>query len=311
MSDTTIAQPAPAVTGTLGVIRAMAKDIKLAHSVFALPFAVLGALLAWDRTEPASTTWLKLVLVVVCMVCARTWAMVVNRLADRHIDSENPRTVRRAIASGRVLFADGIKIALVSALVFVAACSGFWFVDGNIWPVVLSIPVLGWIALYSFTKRFTALCHVFLGGALAASPIAAGIAMQPEAVADMPALWLLAGMVVFWVAGFDVIYALQDLSFDREKKLHSIPAALGADGALWVSRVFHVIAIVMLVLAWQQDTRFGIVFGLGVVAAVMLLAAEHLVLMKQGEKGLAMAFFTLNGIVSCVLGIAGAIDIFA
>lgn len=310
MAETPIHRPAsPDKSGFLGAVVAMAGDIKLAHSIFAMPFAVLGAVLAWDRSERASVTWTKVVLVVVCMVCARTWAMVVNRLADRDIDTRNPRTSRRAIASGAVRASDGLRIALLSACAFVAACAGFYLVDANFWPIALSVPVLGWVAMYSFTKRFSALCHVFLGGALAVSPLAAAIAMRPDAVTELLSLWFLSGMVVFWVAGFDVIYALQDISFDRQTQLHSIPAALGVRGAVWTSRVFHCVALTMLVLAWRSDTRLGTVFLLGVIAAACLLLTEHLVLAKQGEKGLATAFFTINGIVSCVLGAAGTIDI--
>jgi 4-hydroxybenzoate polyprenyltransferase len=174
---------------------------------------------------------------------------------------------------------------------------------------MLALPVLLWIAFYSFTKRFTALCHVFLGGALAASPLAAAIAMDPTSLTAMPALWWLAGMVVLWVGGFDVIYALQDVDFDRTTGLHSIPARLGPERAIWVSRAMHAAAAACLVAAAMVDSRFGIIFPTGVGMVLALLVAEHVVLAKRGKAGLEMAFFTLNGVVSCLLGAAGILDL--
>lgn len=286
-----------------------AADIKLAHSVFALPFAVLGAFLA----RPADALWPRfagqLALIVACMVFARTWAMLVNRLADRTIDARNPRTHRRVLAAGKLSPRDGLFIALASAAAFIACTALFWAFFANPWPLILSVPVLCWIAFYSFTKRFTALCHIFLGGALAASPLAAAIAINPEFAIASPALWLLAGMVLFWVAGFDVIYALQDVDFDRTAGLSSIPARLGPTGAIWTSRVFHAAAFGLLIAAWRTEPRFGLLFALGVAAVGGLLVIEHAVLARRGKAGLEMAFFTINGIVSCVLGLAGVLDL--
>lgn len=298
-----------------GVIGALAGDIKLAHSVFALPFALLGAMLAWEASGRGLGWSLAglLGLVVVCMVLARTWAMLFNRLADRRIDAANPRTRGRALASGRVSVRAGWSAAGIAAVGFVAATGGFWAAFGNPWPQLLSVPVLAWIAFYSLTKRFTALCHVFLGGALAISPIAAAIAVHPASLGSTPALWLIAGMVLAWVAGFDIIYALQDADFDRASGLRSIPAALGSGRALWISRSLHAAAVVLLLAAWAVDRRLGVFFLLGIVAVAVLLAAEHAILVRNDTartgKGLDMAFFTLNGIVSCVLGLAGVVDL--
>ena len=169
--------------------------------------------------------------------------------------------------------------------------------------------MLAWIAAYSFTKRFTALCHVFLGGALAASPLAAAIAVDPATLASVPALWWIAGMVLCWVAGFDVIYALQDLDFDRQTGLRSIPAALGWRGSAWVSRALHLASMASLVMAWHSEPRFGAVFGAAVVVVGFVLIAEHVVLAVRREKGLEMAFFTLNGMIACLLGAAGILDV--
>jgi 4-hydroxybenzoate polyprenyltransferase len=243
------------------------------------------------------------------MVFARTWAMLINRLADRTIDARNPRTQRRILASGTLSPRDGLLFALAAAAAFIACTALFWVFFANFWPLALSVPVLLWIAFYSFTKRFTALCHIFLGGALAASPFAAAIAIDPHFVIAGPAIWFLAGMVLFWVAGFDVIYALQDLDFDRSAGLSSIPARLGPTGAIWVSRVLHLISFALLIAASQTENRFGAVFALGVAAVGGLLVVEHVVLARRGKAGLEMAFFTINGIVSCVLGLAGVVDL--
>lgn len=295
--------------GILAITRLVAADIKIAHSVFALPFAVLAVFLARSASDTAGRLSAKLVLVVVCMVFARTWAMLVNRLADRRIDAANPRTARRALASGRLALRDGLAAAAVCAIAFVATATLFGFLFANWWPVILAVPVLLWIGFYSFTKRFTALCHVFLGGALAASPICAALAVNPDALTTTPALWWLAGMVLCWVAGFDVIYALQDLDYDRDVGLSSIPAALGPRGAAWISRALHALASACLVLAWRADSRLGAIFAAAIVLAVVLLIAEHAVLIRKGLAGLDMAFFTLNGVVSCVLGVAGVVDL--
>ncbi|MFG0241868.1 MAG: 4-hydroxybenzoate octaprenyltransferase [Phycisphaerales bacterium JB054] len=301
--------PAPPLPRAIAVARLVATDIKLAHSVFALPFALLGVFLARPASDTHAALAAKLTIVVVCMVCARTWAMLVNRLADRRIDAANPRTARRALASGRLTLRDGLAAAAVSAALFIAATTLFGIFFANWWPTILAVPVLLWIGFYSFTKRFTALCHVFLGGALAASPVCAAIAVDPAALSTTPALWWLAGMVLCWVAGFDVIYALQDLDYDREVGLSSIPAALGPRGAAWVSRALHALASACLILAWRTDPRLGPLFAAAIALAIALLIAEHIILIRKGLAGLDMAFFTLNGVVSCVLGAAGVVDL--
>lgn len=289
----------------------VASDIKLAHSVFALPFAVLGAFLARPADAPASRFAGQLALVVLCMVFARTWAMLVNRLADVRFDAANPRTQRRLFAAGRMSIREGWAFALGSAALFIAAAALFRLFFANPWPLLLSVPVLAWIAFYSFTKRFTALCHVFLGGALAASPVAAAIAVDPHALAATPSIWFIAGMVLVWVAGFDVIYALQDLDFDRSAGLSSIPARLGWRGSIWVSRALHAVALAMLLLARRADARLDHLFATGIAIVAALLLTEHAVLARRGRDGIPMAFFTYNGIVSCVLGVLGCIDVVA
>jgi 4-hydroxybenzoate polyprenyltransferase len=235
--------------------------------------------------------------------------MLFNRLADRHLDAANPRTVRRAFASGSLSARQGWVFAVGSAALFTLSASGFWLFFGNPWPPILAIPVLLWIAFYSLTKRFTALCHILLGGALAASPLAAALAVDPFSLASVPAIWWIACMVLVWVAGFDIIYALQDVDFDRSAGLASIPARLGPSGALWVSRALHAGALAFLILAWRADSRLAWLFAGGIAAVALLLIVEHAVLVVRGRAGLNMAFFTINGIVSCILGGAGILDL--
>lgn len=272
---------------------------------------------------PAGQTWQRtaaqLGLIIACMVSARTWAMLANRLLDREIDAQNPRTARRTFAKGDLSVKTGWTFACASAMLFVLSAAGF-ALFGNWWPLMLSVPVLAYIAFYSLTKRFTMLCHVVLGTALALSPLAAALAVNPSSVGlseeglkwvggGNSALGWLAVMVSCWVAGFDVIYALQDQDFDRAKGLHSIPAALGWQGAAWVSRVMHFGAFVSLILSARSEPRFDVMFAIGVGMVGVLLVVEHVVLFKRGKQGLEMAFFTLNGIVSVVVGVLGVADV--
>jgi 4-hydroxybenzoate polyprenyltransferase len=208
---------------------------------------------------------------------------------------------------------EALATALGSAGLFLVGCAGFWVFFGNAWPILLGVVVLAWIALYSFTKRFTALCHVFLGGSLAVSPLAAALAVRPgvyvDEVGTAAALWLLAGFVTLWVAGFDVAYALQDLGFDRERGLRSVPAAVGWSGALWVSRGLHLGAAALLAGVGVAEGRFGAVYFAGAGLVAGLLVWEHVVLTRRGLAGLPMAFFTLNGVASVVLGVFAGVDV--
>lgn len=294
------------------------RDIKIAHSVFALPFAVLGACLATpalaspppaDRAAAWRTFAGQLLLVIVCMVFARTWAMLVNRIADRKFDAANPRTARRAVASGQLPVRTATAFALASAALFILTCAGFWLIYANPWPLLLSIPTLAWIAFYSFTKRFTWAAHLFLGGALAASPAAAAIAIYPPALHSISAIWLLTFMVFFWVAGFDILYAQQDLDFDRAAGLNSIPARVGQRASRWISRALHALACLALLGAWALEPRWGAGFGAACVLVGALLLGEHLHFARRGVVGLPVSFGLINGAVSCALGLAGALDL--
>jgi 4-hydroxybenzoate polyprenyltransferase len=296
----------------------IAADIKLAHSVFALPFAVLAAFMAWQRLSHGHTQYVvfvqKVGLIVLAMFLARTVAMLANRWLDREIDKHNPRTAQRALASGQLSPTAAILTIAACAIAFIITCAAFGVFFKNWWPLVLSIPVLAWISAYGYFKRITALCHLYLGSSLALSPIAAAIAMGPASVlpgshAFQPSIWLLSGMVFCWVAGFDIIYALQDVEVDREQGLHSMPSRLGVPKALLISRVLHVIAVACLIGALVVDERLHIFFGIGVAIVAALLLYEHLTVARWGTTRIALAFFTLNGIISCLLGALGIIDL--
>jgi 4-hydroxybenzoate polyprenyltransferase len=235
--------------------------------------------------------------------------MIANRLLDRDIDGLNPRTVNRAIPSGRLSAQGALLSLLVCAAAFLTICSAFGIVYGNWWPLRLGPLVLMWVGAYALLKRFTWLCHIYLGSSLAISPIAAAIAINPAATTQQPSLWLLAGMVLCWVAGFDIIYALQDVDVDRAQRLHSIPSRLGVHKALWIARLLHALALACLIACLVLDSRLGVLFGIGVGVVAILLVYEHLTVARWGTTKIALAFFTLNGVISCLLGALGIADV--
>ncbi|MEE2971621.1 MAG: UbiA-like polyprenyltransferase, partial [Planctomycetota bacterium] len=266
-------------------VRVIAEDIKLSHSVFALPFAVLAASMAAFHAGSGridwADFWTALVLVVIAMIFARTAAMLANRIVDHRIDAGNPRTRGRAIPSGRLsLRTATIAFALASAG-FLLVCLLFGLLRANWWPAILGLPVLVWITSYGLFKRFTWFCHLWLGASLALSPVASAIAVDPGSLAG-PSIWALAGMVLCWVAGFDVIYALQDLEVDRRDGLNSIPARFGFDGALWISRGLHLVAVVLLFVAARTEPGFGVGFTVAAVVVAVLLAIEHATVRRWG-----------------------------
>ncbi len=305
-------QPAVAWSSPLAACRLIAADIKIAHSVFALPFAILGAFMAAAPTGEAidlSRLSGQLALVVAAMFFARTAAMLANRLLDREIDRGNPRTAGRALASGR-LSIKAVGTALGgSAAGFMVVCLAFGVLFGNWWPAALGLLVLGWLVLYPLCKRFTVLSHLYLGSSLAISPLAAAVAVRPAAVGEQPALGMLAAMVLCWVAVFDIIYALQDIDVDRRQGLYSLPSRLGVPGALWASRGLHAAAWLFLVAAAWLDERFGVIFLGGVVIVAALLVWEHVTVKRWGTSRIALAVFTLNGLISCLLGALGVADV--
>ena len=293
-----------------------------------MPFAALGAAIAiadHGRIRTAEAALL-LALTALAMVFARTWAMLINRLADRRFDATNPRTAKRALAAGQLAPSAARTIAAASALLFIATTAAFAAFDKNLWPLALSTPVLAWIALYSYTKRFTALAHFFLGSALAISPLCAAIALHPPTFRlnpDIPtnltastwtdsatALTCIAAFVALWVAGFDIAYALQDIQHDRKLNLKSIPAKLGTRNARRLSRLCHALAVAALAAAAAIEPRFSAITAAATAAVAALLIYEHLVLHKRGTAGLPLAFFTVNGIIACILSAAAITDLF-
>ncbi|GFO58503.1 4-hydroxybenzoate octaprenyltransferase [Geomonas silvestris] len=276
-------------------IRVFLEMIKFSHTIFALPFAFTGALLAArGLPTPAQAGW-----ILLAMVGARTAAMGLNRVIDAEIDARNPRTATRAIPAGLLSRAAvWVFIALSVALMLLAA--------GMLNPLCLYLsPVaLAFLLLYSYCKRFTALAHVVLGICLAGAPLGAWIAIR--GAVELPALLLGLG-VLFWVAGFDVLYALQDLDFDRAAGLHSIPAALGVTGSLWTARFFHLAALGFLG-ALYLVLGLGPWFLAGLAAACAMLLYEHW-LLRGGDLGkLDAAFFNMNGYISVTICLATLLD---
>ncbi len=294
------------VTPTFGAAREIARDIKLTHSVFALPFAALGAVYAVTRT--AHPDWaafaLDGALVLACMVCARTAAMLANRLVDRQLDAANPRTQSRAIPAGRLSVFAAVVAYAVAGIAFVGCAALFGALHQNWWPLALAVPVLLWISVYGLLKRFTMMCHLWLGASLALSPPAAALAVDPQSLTEA-APWLMAAMVLCWVAGFDIIYALQDVEVDRRDGLHSIPSKLGVTRALWCARALHLAAFLFLVSLWQDVPEFGLLFGCAVALVGALLLVEHATVHKWGKLRIAATFTTVNGAVSLVVGGVG------
>ena len=270
-----------------GSVGTFLESIKFSHSIFALPFA----LAAFFMADSEGASWTLLAKIVVACVFARTAAMSFNRLADARIDGLNPRTSSRAVAAGD-LSRNFMAGATIAACCLFALCC-WWINDLALYlcPAALAV-LLG----YSYTKRFTALCHLVLGAALGLSPIGVWVAVHGQ-IELLPILLGLA--VAFWTAGFDVIYACQDYDFDRREGLHSIPARLGMHRALSISRLFHLLAVTLLVtLGLRAEYGTFYWFGTGIVA--VLLAYEQS-LVKPGDLSrVNLAFFTLNGIVSLV-----------
>ena len=293
---------------TTAAIRIISQDIKIAHSIFALPFALLGAFMATTGTINWSMFTVQLSLVVAAMVFARTAAMLSNRILDHRIDSRNPRTLGRAIPSGRLSLSAASAALAIAAAGFFAACVLFGGLYGNWWPTILGGPVLLWICAYALFKRFTWFCHIWLGVSLGLSPVAAALAVDPSSLGN-PAIWFLAAMVVCWVAGFDVIYALQDIDIDRRDGLSSIPARFGTEGSLFISRGLHFAAVIFLALAWKTEPEFGTLFLGAVILVAVILMAEHATVRSWGTTKMALTFVTLNGMVSLVVGLTGIADV--
>jgi 4-hydroxybenzoate polyprenyltransferase len=285
--------------------------IRFSHTLFALPFALFSACLAWFKKEQGFS-WLELAGILFCMVFARSAAMAFNRLADRDIDAQNPRTAGRHLPAGTLSVRAVWFFLLLCCAGFVASTSLFLLATpSNPWPVMLSVPVLAFLLGYSWAKRFTALAHFWLGAALLLAPVAAWIAIMGIAQLEVPLVLGLA--VCAWVAGFDIIYACQDVEFDRKARLHSIPAVLGVKRALRVAAICHAIMLgllaVLYVLASPPHGPLGFVYlgGLGVVT--LLVAYEHSLIRPSDLTRVNQAFFHVNAIISVGLFVLLLVEI--
>jgi len=270
--------------------------IKWEHSVFALPFALCGAMLAAGGAPTKhQLTW-----IVIAMIAARSAAMSFNRIADASIDGANPRTRMRAIPAGVLTPSFVWSFVIVSSAIFVAAAWELNRIAFFLSPVALAI-----LLLYSYTKRWTRWSHVVLGFALGISPAAAWIAVRGSLD---PRILLLTGAVTFWVGGFDVLYACQDFDFDKQAGLHSIPRYCGIGRALWIARGFHVVMLCLLsALVWVFG--LGPLAILGVLAVLLLLAYEHSLVSENDLSKLNAAFFTMNGVIAVVFFVFIAADL--
>jgi 4-hydroxybenzoate polyprenyltransferase len=297
-------------------LRHLLEMIRFSHTIFALPFAMLAAVMAWNTPAPEGLTkpsfalqhWLGIVL---CMIGARSAAMAFNRLADHKLDALNPRTKNRHIPAGILSIGSVAIFTLGSAAIFFGGTLLFL---PNKLPVILAIPVLLFLFAYSYTKRFTNLAHFWLGASLMLAPICAWIALRGEILMQapldiLPAV-LLGLSVLLWVSGFDIIYACQDYDYDVQARLRSIPARLGISGALRLAAVCHLAmigALVALPLVCPQ-LHLGWLYWAGIAAVAVLLIYEHSLVRPDDLTRVNAAFFNVNAVVSVGLFVVGTID---
>ena len=274
--------------------------VLLAHSIFALPFAFIGFFLAINTTAH-DFNWLSLIFMVLCMVFARNSAMAFNRYLDREFDAKNPRTQIRDIPSGRISANEALAFTVINSMLFIITTFFINSICFYLSPVALAV-VLG----YSYTKRFTPLCHLILGLGLALAPIGAYLAVTGE-FALTPIFFSLA--VLCWVSGFDIIYALQDEDFDREEKLHSIPAWLGAKKALRVSAWLHVLSVIFITLP-IFFTTLSWFYICGILFFTLLLVYQHSLVKPDDLSKVTRAFQTTNGYASILFALFYFLDVY-
>ncbi len=272
--------------------------IKFSHTIFAMPFALIGFFLA---TQNYAFEWITLLYVVLCMVFARSAAMGFNRYVDRNIDTANERTAKiREIPNGTITPKNALIFVLINSLLFIGTTYLINPICLVLSPVALLV-ILG----YSYTKRFTAFCHLVLGVALSLSPIGAYLAVSGE-FAIIPILFSF--VVLFWVSGFDIIYSLQDEKFDKTQKLHSIPVLLGKKNALNLAKFLHIISIITLISSGKTG-EFSKWYWIGLSIFSALLIYQHTLVKYNDLSKINLAFFTTNGIASVILGSFVIIDI--
>ena len=277
--------PRPSPVTRLGLFL---ETVKFEHTIFALPFAYVAVFLAADGFPSAAD----FVWITVAMISARTFGMAANRLIDAEIDARNPRTASRPLPTGRVSYAEVGLYAVVSAAVFVVAAFQFGSLARSLWPVVLVV-----MAAYPYAKRFTWASHLALGLVYIVVPAGVWVALHNEVTGASLALGLAAGC---WVAGFDIIYACQDVEVDRRDGLHSLPADVGVAPALLAARALHAVMLAGLIVAGWSLER-GVWYYIGIAVTGLLLAYEHRLVSARGLSRVNAAFFTTNGVISLLL----------
>ncbi len=279
--------------------------VKFSHTIFAMPFALIGFVLGlrynWINHQPFEQVWLKFFLVIVCMVTARSTAMAFNRYLDRHFDKLNPRTAIREIPAGIIKAEKALVFIGINMAIFIVATYFINTICFYLSPVALFV-----ILFYSYTKRFTYLCHLVLGIGLSLAPIGAYLAVTGS-FAVLPLLFSFA--VIFWVSGFDVIYALQDIDFDQSQSLYSIPSYWGLEKALNIARVLHVFSALFVIIAFYIG-GFHILYLLGLAVFIGMLLYQHSIVKPNDLSKVNIAFMTANGIASVVFGVIVIASIF-
>lgn len=302
---------------TAATLRTCLELVRFSHTVFALPFALMSMLIAFKLGADAGLGldrplgWVRpTVGILACMVTARTAAMAFNRLVDRAIDAENPRTASRHLPRGDVTAGEVLLLVVASSGLFIAATLLFL---PNWLPLVLSGPVLAWLLGYSYAKRFTALAHLWLGMALGFAPVAAWIAVRGQTIlhdpADLVPAVVLGLAVMAWVAGFDIIYACQDADFDASHGLQSIPARMGVPRALGLAKGLHVVTMALLAVLPLAVPELGAIFWLAAVAIAGLLVWEHAIVRPDDLSRVNQAFFTANAAIGMLLLAAISADL--
>ena len=298
--STPVAPPRPSLATQFA---AFAADIKVSHTIFAMPWAVLAMFLAADGLPGVGHVWL----ILLCMVFARTAAMASNRLLDARLDALNPRTARRALPAGSLSPRFALAAMGICGIAFITCCAAFRLLYGNVWPLALAVPVLTFLCAYPLLKRFSRLCHYYLGAALGLAPVCAWLAVKGS-LAWTP--FIMAGAVLLWTAGFDIIYACQDYESDRATGVFSIPSKLGISGALWVARLTHASCLALMIVLGYHSAALSTLYFTGVGIAGVLLIVEHLIVKPSDLSKVGLAFFTINGVISLLLGTLGSIDVF-
>lgn len=274
--------------------------VKFSHTIFALPFAIIGFFLATQHFG-YQFSWGTLVAVIACMVFARSAAMAFNRYIDRDIDEQNPRTAQREIPAGVITARSALEFVLINSLLFMITTYFINLLCFFLSPIALAV-ILG----YSYTKRFTFLCHFVLGIGLGLAPVGAFLAVS-EQFHVLPILYGLA--VLFWVSGFDIMYALQDEEFDKEQQLQSIPTFLGRENALKLSKVLHVICGFLIIVAGVL-AAFGGFYWLASLVFIGLLFYQHSLVTSTDLSKINLAFFTTNGVASVIFALLVLLELF-